>query len=95
MIATNMSFALDKSEDGQMSYKLDPYVLLQGNDLASTDGHRPRYSPIDVFVHFEGKRATDITPGRFAVRQMILREVCFPVFHGEVFALGIFDDGSW
>ncbi|GAA5979308.1 hypothetical protein JCM10908_002874 [Rhodotorula pacifica] len=31
--------------------------------------------PIDVFVHFEGKRASDIAPGRFAVRQMINREI--------------------
>ena len=26
MITTNLTFALDKSEDGQLSYKLDPYV---------------------------------------------------------------------
>jgi chromosome transmission fidelity protein 18 len=31
--------------------------------------------PIDVFVHYEGKRATDMAPGRYAVRQMINREV--------------------
>ncbi|KWU40983.1 P-loop containing nucleoside triphosphate hydrolase protein, partial [Rhodotorula sp. JG-1b] len=60
MITTSLTFALDKSEDGQLSYKLDP--------------------PIDVFVHFDGKRASDIAPGRFAVRQMILREVRFPAF---------------
>ncbi|GJN87911.1 hypothetical protein Rhopal_000866-T1 [Rhodotorula paludigena] len=55
LITTKLAFVLDKSEDGQLSYKLDP--------------------PIDVFVHFEGKRPTDIAPGRFAVRQMVNREV--------------------
>ncbi|GAA6000732.1 hypothetical protein JCM10207_004630 [Rhodosporidiobolus poonsookiae] len=55
MLTTKLAFVLDKSEDGQLSYKLDP--------------------PIDVFVHFEGKRASDIAPGRFAVRQMINREI--------------------
>ncbi|GAA5925020.1 Ctf18p [Sporobolomyces koalae] len=55
MILTKTTFAIDKNEEGQLSYKLDP--------------------PIDVFVHYEGKRATDIAPGRYAVRQMINREV--------------------
>ncbi|GAA5965764.1 hypothetical protein JCM8115_000918 [Rhodotorula mucilaginosa] len=69
MITTNLTFALDKSEDGQLSYKLDP--------------------PIDVFVHFDGKRASDIAPGRFAVRQMINREIESEVQRrGEVAAGG-------
>ncbi|BGO89065.1 Chromosome transmission fidelity protein 18 [Rhodotorula toruloides] len=55
MISTKLAFVLDKSEDGQLSFKLDP--------------------PIDVFVHFDGKRPTDIAPGRYAVRQMINREI--------------------
>ncbi|GAA6060295.1 hypothetical protein JCM10212_002936 [Sporobolomyces blumeae] len=55
LIATKVSFVIDKNEDGQLSYKLDP--------------------PIDVFVHFEGKRATDVAPGRYAVRQMLQREI--------------------
>ncbi|GAA5854527.1 hypothetical protein JCM9279_000830 [Rhodotorula babjevae] len=55
MITTKLAFVMDKSEDGQLSFKLDP--------------------PIDVFVHYEGKRPTDIAPGRFAVRQMINREI--------------------
>ncbi|BGP13306.1 Chromosome transmission fidelity protein 18 [Rhodosporidiobolus nylandii] len=55
MITTKLAFVLDKAEDGQLSYKLDP--------------------PIDVFVHFDGKRASDIAPGRYAVRQMINREI--------------------
>ncbi|KAK4052058.1 Chromosome transmission fidelity protein 18 [Microbotryomycetes sp. JL201] len=31
--------------------------------------------PIDVFVHFDGKRATDIGPARYAVRHMVTREM--------------------
>lgn len=85
MITTKLTFALDKSEDGQLSYKLDPCVCF----LHFCTFHHPcsvfpcpltsaRHSPIDVFVHFDGKRASDIAPGRFAVRQMINREVRFP-----------------
>ncbi|GAA5930725.1 hypothetical protein JCM1841_004748 [Sporobolomyces salmonicolor] len=55
MITTKLSFVLDKNEEGQLSYKLDP--------------------PIDVFVHFGGKRASDMAPSRYAVRQMINREI--------------------
>ncbi|KAL7344108.1 P-loop containing nucleoside triphosphate hydrolase protein [Rhodotorula toruloides] len=55
MISTKLAFVLDKSEDGQLLFKLDP--------------------PIDVFVHFDGKRPTDIAPGRYAVRQMVNRDV--------------------
>lgn len=32
-------------------------------------------SPIDVFVHFDGKRATDIATSRYAVRHMVTHEV--------------------
>ncbi|KAK4051293.1 Chromosome transmission fidelity protein 18 [Microbotryomycetes sp. JL221] len=31
--------------------------------------------PIDVFVHFDGKRASDIQPARYAVRHMVTREM--------------------
>ncbi|KDE04049.1 hypothetical protein MVLG_05488 [Microbotryum lychnidis-dioicae p1A1 Lamole] len=31
--------------------------------------------PIDVFVHFEGKRATDIAASRYAVRHLVTREM--------------------
>ncbi|BGP05435.1 Chromosome transmission fidelity protein 18 [Rhodotorula toruloides] len=55
MISTKLAFVLDKSEDGQLLFKLDP--------------------PIDVFVHFDGKRPTDIAPGRYAVRQMVNRDI--------------------
>lgn len=35
--------------------------------------------PIDVFIHFEGKRASDIAASRYAVRHLITNEVspCF------------------
>ena len=31
--------------------------------------------PIDVFVHFEGKRATDMALSRYAARHLIANEV--------------------
>ncbi len=36
---------------------------------------RPSRRPIDVFVHFEGKRATDMAPSRYAARHLISNEV--------------------
>lgn len=33
--------------------------------------------PIDVFIHFEGKRAADVAASRYAVRHLITNEVCF------------------
>ena len=35
------------------------------------------FSPIDVFVHYEGKRADDIAASRFAVRQLVAQAVGF------------------
>ena len=78
MILTKTTFAIDKNEEGQLSYKLDPYVplsvLLLQNSTRKLIVLRVD-SPIDVFVHYDGKRASDIAPGRYAVRQMIVREV--------------------
>ncbi|ORY58350.1 P-loop containing nucleoside triphosphate hydrolase protein [Leucosporidium creatinivorum] len=31
--------------------------------------------PIDVFIHFDGKRASDMAPSRYAVRHLITREM--------------------
>jgi hypothetical protein len=33
------------------------------------------HRPIDVFIHFDGKRASDMAPSRYAVRHLITREV--------------------
>ncbi|KAJ9100114.1 hypothetical protein QFC19_005794 [Naganishia cerealis] len=51
MLALNLSFYRDKTEDGQPMFRLDP--------------------PIDVFIHYDGKRAADIAQSRFAVRQLV------------------------
>ncbi|KAM0749881.1 P-loop containing nucleoside triphosphate hydrolase protein [Meredithblackwellia eburnea MCA 4105] len=55
MLDMNLVFLQTKTEDGQLTYKLEP--------------------PIDVFIHFEGKRATDVGPSRYAVRHMIAQEM--------------------
>ncbi|SGZ06610.1 BQ5605_C031g10956 [Microbotryum silenes-dioicae] len=55
MLGLGLAFVLDKNEEGQLMYKLEP--------------------PIDVFVHFEGKRATDIAASRYAVRHLVTREM--------------------
>ena len=34
--------------------------------------------PIDVFVHYDGKRADDIAASRFAVRQLIAQAASIP-----------------
>jgi len=38
------------------------------------------YRPIDVFVTYDGKRASDIPVSRYAVRHLVAAEVdCFPL----------------
>lgn len=55
MTTLKLTFVLDKNEDGQLSYKLEP--------------------PVDVFVHYDGKRAADIIPSRFGVRSIVAKEM--------------------
>lgn len=74
LLTMKLSFVQDKDEDGQLSYKLDPSVFLSSAVCVATE-QSVRYSPIDVFVHYDGKRAPDIAPSRYAVRHLITREV--------------------
>lgn len=55
MAALELRFILDRGEDGQLSYGLDP--------------------PIDVFITYDGKRASDIVASRYAVRHLVAAEV--------------------
>ncbi|KAF9484666.1 P-loop containing nucleoside triphosphate hydrolase protein [Pholiota conissans] len=56
MASLELRFVQEKSEDGTLSYRLDP-------------------PPIDVFVTYDGKRASDITVSRYAVRHLVSLEV--------------------
>ncbi|SCZ92034.1 BZ3500_MvSof-1268-A1-R1_Chr5-3g08294 [Microbotryum saponariae] len=64
MLALGLAFVQDKNEEGQLMYKLEPLTALGATSR-----------PIDVFVHFEGKRATDIAASRYAVRHLVTREM--------------------
>lgn len=43
--------------------------------LSQTSHQLTAFSPIDVFVTYDGKRAADITVSRYAVRQIVSAEV--------------------
>jgi chromosome transmission fidelity protein 18 len=71
MVALDLRFVQDKTEDGSLVYRLDPYVPFLGprNQLNS------RCSPVDVFVTYDGKRSSDIAISRYAIRQLVANEV--------------------
>lgn len=74
MVMLELRFVQEKSEDGQLVYRLDPSVpwltLTAIASLTMVD-HRP----LDVFVTYEGKRASDITISRYATRHLVAGEV--------------------
>ena len=74
MVALELRFVQEKQDDGQMMYRLDPcvkhYMHLSIADV--------NLSPIDVFITYDGKRATDIAVSRYATRHMIAGEVRIP-----------------
>mgnify|MGYP001587633008 CR=1 len=72
MIATGLYFVPTKNDEGQPTYTLDPCAFSSSLLIAGADHQR---RPIDVFVHYEGKRADDIGASRYAVRHMIANEV--------------------
>jgi len=71
MVALDLRFVQEKAEDGSLVYRLDPYVpsLSLGKYLNS------RFSPVDVFVTYDGKRSNDIAISRYAIRQLVANEV--------------------
>ena len=74
MVALELRFVQEKQEDGQMMYRLDPCVKhYMRPSIADVN-----FSPIDVFITYDGKRATDITVSRYATRHMIAGEVRIP-----------------
>ncbi|KAH8106885.1 P-loop containing nucleoside triphosphate hydrolase protein [Cristinia sonorae] len=63
MVSLELRFIQDKSEDGQLMYRLDP--------------------PIDVFVTYDGKRASDISVSRYAVRHLVASEIDAKFIHRD------------
>ncbi|OBZ65799.1 Chromosome transmission fidelity protein 18 [Grifola frondosa] len=55
MASMELRFMQEKTEDGQLVYRLDP--------------------PIDVFITYDGKRASDISVSRYAVRHLVAAEI--------------------
>ncbi|KAH7107651.1 P-loop containing nucleoside triphosphate hydrolase protein [Auriculariales sp. MPI-PUGE-AT-0066] len=54
MVALDLRFLQEKTEDGNLVYRLDP--------------------PVDVFITYDGKRASDIAVSRYAVRHLVASE---------------------
>ncbi|PWN26081.1 P-loop containing nucleoside triphosphate hydrolase protein [Jaminaea rosea] len=55
MLDLNLDFVRDKTEEGQLVYRLEP--------------------PLEVFTSYDGKRSGSVNVGRYAVRQIVQREV--------------------
>lgn len=72
MVCLDLRFVQEKQEDGTLVYRLDPYVSPSHILIPSYISR-----PIDVFVTYEEKRASDIAVSRYATRHLIAAEVCF------------------
>lgn len=81
MATLELRFFQERAEDGQLSYRLDPCVATFV-DITTLD-IIARYRPIDVFVTYDGKRASDIAVSRYAVRHLVAQEVSLN-FHTAV-----------
>jgi len=73
MVALELRFVQEKADDGHLVYRLEPSVF---PSLLIRLGSR-NISPIDVFVTYDGKRATDIAVSRYAVRHLVAGKVSY------------------
>jgi chromosome transmission fidelity protein 18 len=73
MASLELRFVQERAEDGQLVYRLDPCVLASARANACV--LTPADRPIDSFVTYDGKRAADIAPPRYAVRHLVATEV--------------------
>lgn len=71
MASLELRFMQERAEDGQLTYRLDPFVFFLLSCLPTYMYSRP----IDVFVNYDGKRAVDIAVTRYAVRHLVAGEV--------------------
>jgi len=84
MAALELRFILDRGEDGQLSYGLDPSVRSQWTKRKHGNLTNLLRSPIDVFITYDGKRASDIVASRYAVRHLVAAEVSVLVLGGKM-----------
>ena len=83
MVALELRFVQEKSEEGQVMYRLEPCVHpIPSFCPANTD--ETNYRPIDTFVTYEGKRAADISVSRYAVRHLVAVEVSVLASRGNL-----------
>lgn len=71
MVALEFRFMQEKSEDGQLVYRLEPWVFLKLLARVVPDS---QCSPADVFMTYDGKRSADIAISRYAVRHLVASE---------------------
>ena len=73
MVSLELRFVQERAEDGQLLYRLDPWVwgLCSSGSWLLMSAKRP----VDLFVTYDGKRAADIPPPRYAVRHLVATEV--------------------
>lgn len=70
MLALELRFVQERAEDGNLVYRLDPYVIcLRARQVSQA------LRPIDVFITYEGKRSADVAASRYAVRHLVTAEV--------------------
>jgi chromosome transmission fidelity protein 18 len=81
MVALELRFVQERAEDGQLVYRLDPYAA--NCSTSGLDLTRSFHSPIDVFVTYDGKRASDIAISRYAVRHLVAAEVSWRLHLGQ------------
>ncbi|KAI0705933.1 P-loop containing nucleoside triphosphate hydrolase protein [Cytidiella melzeri] len=67
MATLQLRFVQEKSEEGQLMYRLEP--------------------PIDTFVTYDAKRASDIAVSRYAVRHLVASEIDARLIHHQVEAV--------
>lgn len=85
MVSLELRFVQERGEDGQLVYRLEPYVNRLCSRELPSDLRHSWYRPLDVFITYDGKRASDISISRYAVRHIVAAEarhthcpLCFP-----------------
>jgi chromosome transmission fidelity protein 18 len=75
MASLELRFVQERADDGQLAYRLDPYVRLDDRTCDIFIIFLFFKRPVDVFVTYDGKRAADIAVSRYAVRHLVAGEV--------------------